>query len=514
MPRIRQQYPQNYGASGNISTEFENLIRYLNAAELGNKTIGELLATIFDEDGNFDGPVEMRRDLGGDIQFRIGEYEDANDGWTSLVAASELRGTPGLVVGEIGEPVLYGRYDVTATAGQTNVTYSFENTDALLVYVDGILQVEGASYDYTLDALTNTITFTAALVGGETVSVYKVRRGAISGYTRVDTETAVTQAVFPFVHDEDTKLIVYLNGILQREGGGYDYVTSPETDVVTFNSAVAPGNTVTILTVENTTAQSVTGLMLEEAFVDFETGLIRIDRVRLDDDAIPQSKIAGLPAELGAKPTLVVSGSTPADPEIGWLWLDISSTPNQLRFFDGVQWLRTAPGSLLPSFTQANAGNLLHVNGTGTALEFRPVDLSAVIPKSEKGAQNGVASLDTSARLPKAQLPQLIGSDTIYWKDAGPSAGTYTVKRYFKQRVQLTGLAVQTGGGTASVQIAINGVATGAVYNASTTPNEITFGSPIDVDATSSSVSVDVIVSAPNALVDLEVAIALTETST
>ena len=49
MARIRQQYPQNYGASGNINTEFESVIRYLNAAEFGNNTVGELFGKIFDE---------------------------------------------------------------------------------------------------------------------------------------------------------------------------------------------------------------------------------------------------------------------------------------------------------------------------------------------------------------------------------------------------------------------------------------------------------------------------------
>ena len=54
MARIRQQFPQNYGSSGNINVEFENLIRYLNSAELGNKTVDELLAKLFDSDSGFD----------------------------------------------------------------------------------------------------------------------------------------------------------------------------------------------------------------------------------------------------------------------------------------------------------------------------------------------------------------------------------------------------------------------------------------------------------------------------
>ena len=61
MARIRQQYPQNYGSSGNINTEFETLIRYLNSAELGDNTIGELLAKIFDSAGNWSGPCRVQK---------------------------------------------------------------------------------------------------------------------------------------------------------------------------------------------------------------------------------------------------------------------------------------------------------------------------------------------------------------------------------------------------------------------------------------------------------------------
>ena len=35
MARLRQQYPSNYSSSSNINTELENIIRYVNAAELG-----------------------------------------------------------------------------------------------------------------------------------------------------------------------------------------------------------------------------------------------------------------------------------------------------------------------------------------------------------------------------------------------------------------------------------------------------------------------------------------------
>ena len=76
MARLRQQHPQNYVNSGNIHTDFENLIRYINSAELGNKTIGELFGILFNEEGVFRGPIQMRQDVNTGIQYRVGQYAD------------------------------------------------------------------------------------------------------------------------------------------------------------------------------------------------------------------------------------------------------------------------------------------------------------------------------------------------------------------------------------------------------------------------------------------------------
>ena len=151
MARIRQQYPQNYGSSGNINTEFESVIRYLNAAELGNNTVGELLAKLFNSNGDFDGPVEFRKDASAGIQYRIGEYADADTGWITLVTLDEIRGESGVNFGEIGAPIIFGRVDTVATASQTVFAYAHDSTDELLVYVDGVLKAPGASNDYTSD---------------------------------------------------------------------------------------------------------------------------------------------------------------------------------------------------------------------------------------------------------------------------------------------------------------------------------------------------------------------------
>jgi len=509
MARIRQQYPQNYGSSGNISTEFENLIRYLNSAELGNKTIGELMRNLFDEDGVFDGPVEMRRDLSGDIQYRIGDYTDDSEGWKTLVEASELRGESGQIVSEIGAPIIHSRVDVNPEAAQTVINYAHEEADELLVFVDGVLQREGAGHDYEHDYSANTVTFTSGFAGTELVTIYKIRATLITGFTRVDYDTTVDQSVFAFEFEESTSLQVYLNGILQREGGANDFVADPTNSIITFTSAVPTGNTVTIITVENTSAQVVTGLMMEANYVDLATGLILLEKVQIADDAIPTAKVNGLASTLAETPKLTVSSSEPVGPATGDFWLNTATAPNQLLYYDGVQFLQTSPESQLPSFSSSNANQVLHVNGTGTGLTYKSVDLSTVIPKTEKGSANGVASLDSDGRLPTAQLPSVLVTDSVYMKEASPSAGTYTLHRIFKQSVQIVGISVQTGGGTCDVQIALNGVGTGPNYAASTTPNELTIGTPVSADASSTAITLDVIVSSVSTLTDLEVTLAM-----
>ena len=132
MARIRQQYPQNYGSSSNINTEFENVIRYLNAAELGNNTVGELLSILFDETGEFVGPIELRR-TSEQLEYRVGQYTREDEGWVALATVEELRGRPGIDGGEIGAPIFVGRVDFIATANQTVFPYAHDVDDDILV---------------------------------------------------------------------------------------------------------------------------------------------------------------------------------------------------------------------------------------------------------------------------------------------------------------------------------------------------------------------------------------------
>lgn len=510
MGRIRQQHPQNYNSSANISTEFENVIRYLVAAERGGKTLGEMLTGIFDDDGVFDGPIELRRNLNGDVQYRVGEYTEAEAGWKTIAVAADLRGATGSDVGIIGAPVMHSRVDVTPANSETIIVYNHDEQDELLVYVDGVLQREGAGHDYEAHANINSVEFAAPFTGAEVVTIYKIQASTIVGYKRVDTDTTATQAVFPFAHDATAQLNVYKNGLLQREGAGEDYLTSSALGTVTFNTAVPAGNTVSIITVENTSQKVATGLMTETNFVDLATGLIRLDRIGIDDDALPQAKVAGLTTSLAATAKLTVDPSTPVGPTTGDLWLDTSSTPNQLRFWDGSQWLRTTPNSLLPGFASSDASRVLRVNGTGTGLEFAPLDLSSVIAKTEKAAANGVATLDSSGKLPVAQLPEEIGTTTLHHIVATAANTDYTIRRVFREKLRLDGLAVRTTSGTCTVQLLINGVPTGPTYSAASTPSEQVIASPIDIDATSASVAIGYRVTGNASAATLDVAVAAT----
>lgn len=427
MARLRQEFPSNYVSSGNINTEFENLIRYINAAELGDKTVGELFDTLFDADGVFDGPIELRKDSSAGIQWRVGTYTDIEAGWNTLVTLAEITGAAGSVVGEIGAPIFHTRSDQLAATGGTGLSvfdYAHVSTDEILVYVNGLLKRPGGSYDYTTSTTTGSasagaVTFNANLTNGDKVTIFKVRTTAVTGYTRTDYVTTGTQSVFAFVHDSDTKLNVYKNGILQREGGSYDYTTDATSNTVTFTTGVTTGNTVTIYMVENVSSQAVSGIMLEANFVDTANGLIDFSKISIANDEITQNKVATLTTDLAAKAKLTTAGTAPSSPATGNIWHDTGSTPNKLKFYDGTQWLNTSPESTLPSFATTDAGKALHVNGTGTALAYQSVDLSSVIPLSQRGAASGVATLDTSTKIPEAQLPDTISQETLHHHPIG-----------------------------------------------------------------------------------------------
>ena len=210
MARLRQQYPQNYGSSGNINTEFEGVVRYLNSAELGEKTVGELLATIFDASGNWIGPVEFRKDSSAGLQYRIGTYSDTTSGWITIASNADIRGEAGSTAGEIGAPIFHGRTDFTVTSGQTIFTYAHDSTDELVVYVDGVLKRAGASYDYQSSSTAGTgsvgaVTFNATPYVNATTTV-AIRKPAHSLHPLLHLKVLVATSHFDSAHTWRPKL--------------------------------------------------------------------------------------------------------------------------------------------------------------------------------------------------------------------------------------------------------------------------------------------------------------------
>lgn len=598
MARLRQQHPQNYVNSGNIHTDFENVIRYLNAAELGNKTVGELLKVLFNEDGVWRGPVEFRVDNQQGLEYRIGEYDNDTDGWLQLIEISDLRGPAGSNVGNVEGPFFFNRYDeiigagitsIAVTAGGTGylqaptvtfsapddvtgtrptatavltagvvtsitvdtpgsgyqtaptvtitapangttatatstlgsipansnvISYTFDaSTDDIVVYKNGLLLAENlGTPDYTKDATLNTVTLPSVALGDK-ISIYSVRSQAVTNFRREDTVITAATTTVTFIHTAEEKLLVFKNGILQEEGGNDDYLTSPANATITFLNTLQVNDKVTVITVENQSLKSVAGLMFEDEYTD-TSGFIKYNKLSIQNDEIPQTKVASLATSLAGKANLISSISSPTSPSTGDLWLDISQVPAILKFYDGTQWLETSPESSLPTFIQSNANQYVRVNGTGTALEYGNIDFSSLVPKTFMGAANGVASLDTSAKLPVTQLPDIFSTNTIpfysVWQDSSANVTnkTYFVSRIWKQKLRIDGINHQLAGGTCTIQISVDGQTVGSALNTTSTNQSVSLSQIIEIDGTTQGRRLEVKVTNASSATGLELGIA------
>lgn len=607
MARLRQQHPQNYVNSGNIHTDFENLVRYINSAELGNKTIGELFGILFNEEGVFRGPVQMRLDANDGIQFRVGMYNSGEEGWQTIADIADLRGPAGASVGNVEGPFFFNRQDIliggpvssvtvtaggsaytaaptvtvsapqdpngtTATATATlggaggdevvsvtitdggsgyssvptitfsggngsgatatatlgspvsTVSYSFDpSTEDIVVYRNGVLLHEettaGTAAQYTYSTVDGTITIenvTPALDLADKISVYSIRSQAVTNFRREDNEIVGSTTLIPFIHTAEEKILVWRNGILQQEGGDADYLASAEANTITFldsNNQLTTGDKVTVLTVENQSLKTVAGLMFEDEYTD-SNGFIKWEKITADDNQIPQIKVANLSDSLAGKANIVNSLTSPESPTTGDLWLDISQVPAVLKFYDGTQWLETSPESSLPTFVQSNAGQYVRVNGTGTSLEYGDIDFSALVPKTYMGAANGVATLDTSGKLPASQLPETFSTITIpffsVWEDSAATVSnkTYFITRLWKQTIRIDGMSFKLSGGSCTIQLSVDGSVIGSTYSVSSTAQSIDLASIIEIDATTSGRRLELVVTNASSATSLEIGIA------
>lgn len=499
MARLRQQHPQDYGSSGKIHTDFENIVRYLNAAEKGDKTVGELISQLFNDDGEFEGPIEMRLNATTGLEYRIGSYRESEDGWQTLVAIEDIRGPSGQNLGMIEGPLLFNRKDIVADHITSTVNYDFDPAiEDILVYKNGILlRGIGVSPEYTFNTVAGTVTFATPLAINATATIYSVRAGAVSNYRRLDYIAVGTTATIAFPHTDQEKILVYKNGILQREGATNDYVRSAATSTITFLTPLVLSDVATAITVENQAQVNVAGLMLEDEYTD-GYGFIKYAKISVEDEEIPQIKVANLSETLAAKAKISVASSTPTSPVSGDLWLDTSQSPNVLRFYQGTQWLSASPDNGLPSFTTGNANQYLRVNGVGTGYELGDIDDTALVPKTYMGAANGVAGLDSAGKLISTQLPEIFSIDTLdFFQEGAVTASTKFIKGLYKQKVRIDGISLVLGTGTCTAQLAVDGIAVGITYAVSTSRTNLTISPAIEIDATTFGRKLQVIITSP-----------------
>ncbi len=488
MSRLRQYFANRYSSSEATNSEFENIVRYINSAELGNNTLAELLEKIFDDAGDVDLSLSMRYDAATGIEYKLGESED--DPWNLVVDADDIRGAAGINVGTVESPIMFNRVDYVATAAQTTFSYTFSDAAAdVLVFVNGLLQPITA---YTKNVALNQVIFGAGLVVNDKVTVYSIRNNAAASWRRTDFTATTNQSLFPFAHTADEEIIVYRNGVLQRVGAAYDFITSSATGTITMTTAQPNNTLISVLVVDNTALRTVLGLMLEDEYTT--NGLINLAKISIADGAIPQVKVASLVAALAAKAPIYVQNTTPVAPVSGTLWVNTSLPIPALYFYDGTRWLSSSPDGLIPLPTVSDALKFLKLNSTATALEFANIDLSSVMPYTILGGANGVAPLSGAAVVPNAYLPDGALRAPMTGRVTGAiTNGTYIIGMLYGAQFQLDKVAMALSAGTATAQLTVNAVNVGSTFALSTTAAVNTWTAEIK-NATSAGLAVAVVI--------------------
>ena len=514
MARIQQIHPGNYRSSGNIDDEFNSVIRYLVSGEKGDYTLGELMSVLFDDTGTLKSPVEMRLDGSTNLQYRVGTYTDTTSGWITIAPASAISGAPGSDVGTIEGPLFSQGTSYTATSGQTVFAYEIDTNDDVMVFINGVLQ---AAANYTISTANNTVTLTTGATTGQTVYIIKIRKQSVSNYRRSDQTATANQAVFPFTHTADENILVYRNGLFQNPGGSNDYTSSSAQNTVTFNTALPANDLVSIITVENVAVKSVSGLMTRDGYTD-ANGFIPFNKLAVSAGEIPQDRVANLAALTADRGKVFVSSTAPTGASnlvAGNIWIDTSTNPDTPKFYDGTQFLNFASTNTIPDFVSTDANKVLHINSSGTALEFKNVDTSAFVLLAAVGAASGVASLDANGRLPSSQLPTVMNLDSMYSLQSGTLSTTTNVviKRVFKEAIRIDAIFVKTTSGTCDVTIQVDGTNVGTAVAASSTASESNLANSILVDATTVSKTIGFEASSVSSAVGLEVVLAVAKQS-
>lgn len=503
MSRLRQLRAYEYGSSTAIQTEFESIVRYLQSAEVAGQTLSETIAKLTDDEGNLQSNVQFRNDASNGIQYRVGDFADAEDGWATLVSTADIRGPAGTVIGEIGAPIFNSRVDYSVVTqasdpvdsteivlGDSTVNYNHLETDELLVYKDGILQREGSDYtiDHNGNGGTGTVTFLVTPTSSNNYTIYKVRSTAITNFRRLDAtnDTGAELAFVSFDLDDSTQILVYVSGILYREPD--DYSRDPINDRVVFtsNQRIPIGANYSIITVENADVQTVTGIMMESAYTDLTTGLIQYNKLDIDDGIITQPKVQNLQADLAARAKLFTTTPSAADLASGAVddafYKRTVGNSTEVVYYDGVNSIVLNPSTSLPSATSSDENKVVMVDSTGGYV-LDNIDFSDTVSKTgDLGAGGGVANLDDNAKIVFARYAFSGDNSLLAGFSGGPHVeflldpvngegasqaidnGIYRVERFYGQNFNITGMEIRCSGGSANVQLRKAGAAIDPAY--------------------------------------------------
>jgi hypothetical protein len=130
------------------------------------------------------------------------------------------------------------------------LTYNPSPTNSLMFYVNGVLQKQGLAYDYALSSNTVIMNY-APNSGSNVIATYAyvttLPVGAYTSWMEIPggvtdgTNTTFTLANTPW---PSSALMLYINGVLQKQGGVYDYTLS--TNTITMNYAPNSGSNVIV----------------------------------------------------------------------------------------------------------------------------------------------------------------------------------------------------------------------------------------------------------------------------
>jgi len=557
MSRLRQLRAYEYGSSTAIQTEFESIVRYLQSAEVAGQTLSETISKLTDDDGNLQSNVQFRNNASDGIQYRVGEYTNAEEGWTTLVSTADIRGPAGTVIGEIGAPIFNSRVDYTAVTqasdpvdnteivvGTDTFNYSHLESDELLVYRNGFLLQEGGDYtiDHNGNGGTGTVTLTTAhLTPGSGIgpittidnfTIYKVRSTAITNFRRLDAtnDTGADLGFVSFDLSDSTQILVYVGGVLYREPD--DYSRDPINDRVVFtaNQHIGTGVNYSIITVENADVQTVTGIMMESAYTDPTTGLIQYNKLDIDDGVITQSKVQNLTTDLAARAKLFTTPPSAAELASADMsdifYKRVINDATEIIYYDGTNSIVLNPSTSLPTASSSDANKFVTVDQSG-GYTLDTVDFSGLIDDDQKGSSNGVANLDEAGKIVFARYDFSGNNNILNGFKGGPhieflldpqsgdnsapiSDGIYRVERFYGQNFKIVGMELRCASGSCNVRLRKAGAPVGSFYEVDITTNlgvtQVDFGAGfLGMDARASSVLLDVIVDQATNCTALEV---------